>query len=264
MTFLALAALSPLAHAGTWPVDDGPQVEAWRFTDNGVEAQDLAIGTGPTVVDGATVKVHYTGILSDGTVFDSSVPRETLFSFRVGAHQVIPGWEEGVIGMAVGGKRRLIIPSHLGYGQQSAGPIPPGSTLYFEIELFELVMPRVAPTAPQTVDASQYRTTRSGLQIADLTLGDGARPKEGRRVCVDYTVWVDDTKLLDHTFAKQQCRWFRYDHSPVPEGLVEGLAKMREGGTRQLRVPSNLLDENEAFPPDTTVLYEVTLVTADD
>jgi len=243
-------------------VDDGTTAP-WLSTESGILYQDLTEGTGPEAINGSKVEVHYTGMLADGTVFDASRPRETRLDFLIGAHQVIPGWEEGVVGMKVGGTRRLIIPPHLGYGDKAAGPIPPGSTLYFEIELFEIVLPREAPTAPQAVDPGEFRSTRTGLQYADLVVGTGERPKEGRRVCVDYTVWLDDGQLLDHTFGKQHCRWFRYDHTPVPEGLVEGLAKMREGGTRQLRVPSSLIAHNERIPPNTTVLFEVTLVEAD-
>jgi FKBP-type peptidyl-prolyl cis-trans isomerase len=257
----ALAFAAP-AFAGFWPVDDGVD-DPWYQTKNGVGYQEVATGTGPSAIDGASVDVHYTGMLEDGTVFDSSIDRDAKFSFLIGSHQVIRGWEEGVVGMKVGGKRRLIIPSHLGYGPQGAGPIPPGSTLYFEIELFEIILPREPPKLPQSTDPRRFKTTKSGLMYIDLVFGEGTKPKSGRRVCVDYTVWLDG-ELLDHTFGKQHCRWFRYDHTPVPPGLIEGLAKMRTGGPRQLRIPAHLLVGNEAIPPNTTVLYEVTLVEADE
>jgi len=261
-TAIALIAFSTSAQAGYWPVDDGIN-EPWFQTEKGIGYQDVTLGNGLMAIEGADVEVHYTGMIQDGTVFDSSLERDTRFTFLIGGHQVIAGWEDGVVGMKIGGKRRLIIPSDMGYGQQAAGPIPPGSTLYFEIELFEVTLPREVPRLPQSSDDSSFKASKSGLKYIDLTVGDGNKPKSGRRVCLDYTVWLDGA-LLDHTYGKKHCRWIRFEHTPVPAGLTEGLAKMRVGGTRQLRIPANLLDGNDKVPPNTTVLYEVTLVEADE
>ncbi|HNB51177.1 MAG TPA: FKBP-type peptidyl-prolyl cis-trans isomerase [Anaerolineales bacterium] len=107
-------------------------------TATGLQYEDLVVGSGPAAKDGDTVSVHYTGWLEDGTKFDSSVDRGEPFPFTLGAGGVIPGWEEGVAGMQVGGKRRLIIPPDLGYGPQDYGPIPGNSTLIFEVELLEI------------------------------------------------------------------------------------------------------------------------------
>ena len=102
----------------------------------GLKHQDLKVGDGPEAVSGKTVDVHYTGWLEDGTKFDSSLDRGEPFSFRLGAGQVIEGWDQGVAGMKVGGKRKLTIPPDLAYGQEGAGGvIPPGATLVFEVEL---------------------------------------------------------------------------------------------------------------------------------
>ncbi|MDG1483413.1 MAG: FKBP-type peptidyl-prolyl cis-trans isomerase [Myxococcota bacterium] len=98
-------------------------------------SEDLVVGEGDEAVKGSTVSVHYTGWLTSGRKFDSSLDRGQPFSFRIGAGQVIAGWELGVEGMKVGGKRKLTIPSSLGYGRRGTGPIPGGATLVFEIEL---------------------------------------------------------------------------------------------------------------------------------
>jgi rhodanese-related sulfurtransferase len=99
-------------------------------------------GLGDSAEIGMLVSVHYTGKLEDGTVFDSSVPRGQPFTFTLGAGQVIKGWDIGVEGMQIGEKRRLVIPSHLGYGLRGAGAtIPPNATLIFDIELLEVAMP---------------------------------------------------------------------------------------------------------------------------
>ncbi len=103
---------------------------------SGLKYTDLEVGTGEEAKAGHNVKVHYTGWLENGTKFDSSLDRREPFQFKLGAGQVIRGWDEGVAGMKVGGKRKLTIPSDLGYGARGAGGvIPPNSTLIFDVEL---------------------------------------------------------------------------------------------------------------------------------
>jgi FKBP-type peptidyl-prolyl cis-trans isomerase len=101
-----------------------------------LKVEDIAVGAGQQASTGNHVEVHYTGWLVDGTKFDSSVDRGKPFGFQLGAGRVIRGWDQGVAGMKVGGKRRLTIPPELGYGDRGAGGvIPPGATLVFEVEL---------------------------------------------------------------------------------------------------------------------------------
>ncbi|RMH15865.1 MAG: FKBP-type peptidyl-prolyl cis-trans isomerase [Gammaproteobacteria bacterium] len=106
------------------------------MTTDSLQIEELQVGTGDEAVAGKQVSVHYTGWLTDGSKFDSSVDRGQPFGFALGAGQVIQGWDQGVVGMKVGGKRRLTIPPHLGYGARGAGTvIPPNATLIFEVEL---------------------------------------------------------------------------------------------------------------------------------
>jgi len=100
-----------------------------------VQSKDIVVGTGDIAVAGKQVTVHYVGVFSDGKKFDSSIDRGTPFTFKLGAGEVIKGWDIGVEGMKVGGKRILVVPPSLGYGEKDYGPIPGNSTLIFEIQL---------------------------------------------------------------------------------------------------------------------------------
>lgn len=106
------------------------------MADNELGIEELEVGNGETAESGQSVTVHYTGWLTDGSKFDSSLDRNSPFSFSLGKGMVIRGWDEGVAGMKVGGKRKLTIPPEMGYGERGAGGvIPPNATLIFEVEL---------------------------------------------------------------------------------------------------------------------------------
>ena len=122
--------------AGSQVRADGSQVTT---LPSGVKVEDLVIGTGPQAEVGQVLEVDYDGMFFNGDIFDSSRKRGKSFTFRLGGHQVIPGWEEGLKGMKVGGKRRLIIPSGSAYGDAGVpGVIPPGATLTFVIDLLAI------------------------------------------------------------------------------------------------------------------------------
>jgi len=145
------------------------QVQAGHTAGTQVNSTDLTTGTGTEAVNHATVSVHYTGWLEDGTKFDSSLDRDAPFEFTLGAGQVIPGWDQGVMGMRIGGKRVLVIPPELGYGSQGAGgAIPPNATLKFEIELLG-----VEPPPYSNVDNVQLEARiAEGVKIFDIRRPD--------------------------------------------------------------------------------------------
>lgn len=140
LLFIALIALSFMNSSDTEPqVNQGENSDAVQveqvMESNELVIDDVVVGEGAEAVNGKNVTVHYTGTFEDGKVFDSSVERGQPFTFFLGAGQVIKGWDQGVLGMKVGGKRKLTIPSDLAYGPNDYGPIPGGSTLHFEVEL---------------------------------------------------------------------------------------------------------------------------------
>ncbi len=119
--------------------DSHAATEKTMTTDSGLQYVDVVAGTGPSPTKGKQVTVHYTGTLQNGTKFDSSKDRGVPFTFTIGVGQVIKGWDEGVATMKVGGSRKLIIPSDLGYGARGAGGVIPGNaTLIFDVELISV------------------------------------------------------------------------------------------------------------------------------
>lgn len=137
--------------------------------DTTVNVENVVVGTGDEAKPMSMVKVHYTGWTEDGKKFDSSVDRGTPFEFRLGAGQVIPGWDMGVNGMKVGGKRILVIPPLLAYGPQGVpGAIPPNATLKFEVELLG-----VTPPAFSNVDNDELKALMArGVPVVDLRRED--------------------------------------------------------------------------------------------
>jgi FKBP-type peptidyl-prolyl cis-trans isomerase FkpA len=135
LALVGLAALSPTARAAA-PAAPAKTSGKGKTTASGLKYWDLKKGTGAAAKAGDSVKVHYTGWLTDGKKFDSSLDRNEPFVFKLGAGMVIKGWDEGVAGMKIGGQRQLRIPSELGYGAEGAGgDIPPNATLVFDVEL---------------------------------------------------------------------------------------------------------------------------------
>lgn len=144
--FASLSLAVALSSSGCQRPAEAPRSEARAKSDDlppllpGIQKQDLVEGTGAAAKKGDRVSVHYVGRLLDGTQFDSSLDRGVPFEFVIGQRQVIEGWDDGVVGMKKGGKRKLTIPPHLAYGRTGSPPkIGPDATLVFEIELLDVV-----------------------------------------------------------------------------------------------------------------------------
>ena len=232
-------------------------------TASGLQYIEIEKGDGPAPEVGKPVVVHYTGTLEDGTEFDSSYNRDEPIIFPLGQGYVIPGWDEGIALMNVGGKAKLIIPPELAYGEQGAGGvIPPNATLIFEVELMD-VLPG-APEAPTEVDEADLITTDSGLQYYDFEIGDGPAPTEGQQIAVDYTGWLEDGTKFDSSLDRGEPIVFPVGTGQVIPGWDEGLLSMQVGGKRQLVIPPELgygeAGAGGVIPPNATLIFEVELI----
>lgn len=221
-------------------------------TDSGLKYYDIKVGDGPTPKPGSSVKVHYSGWLKNGKLFDSSVKRNTPFTFNT-SHGVIKGWLEGISTMKVGGIRRLEISSALAYGERGAGAvIPPNSDLIFEIEFLSIekepeaakpvaTAPKGSPNDPKqrSIEGITPVTTDSGLKYYDIKVGDGEEPESGAKVSVHYSGWDTSGKLFDSSVKRGSPFSFNTDRGVI-KGWIEGVKGMKVGGIRRLEIPANL------------------------
>ena len=132
-------AVNPDPKQNQYASELGVTLDSMRLERTGLYVRDLTAGTGAEATPGTQVRVHYTGWLPNGEKFDSSRDRDEPFEFVLGAGEVIPGWDQGVVGMKVGGRRTLVLPPHLGYGAAGIGPIPGNSVLVFDVELLDVL-----------------------------------------------------------------------------------------------------------------------------
>jgi peptidylprolyl isomerase len=232
-------------------------------TASGLEYVVEEEGPGARPQAGDVVQVHYTGMLADGTTFDSSFNYDEPFAFPLGQGLVIPGWDEGIGLLPVGSKAKFIIPPELAYGAFGAGGvIPPNATLYFDVELLD-ILPG-SPEAPVNLAEIDYTTTNSGLKYHDFELGQGELPAEGQVVKVHYTGWLADGTKFDSSLDRGMPFVFPVGVDYVIPGWDEGVATMKVGGKRQLLIPSGLAygeeGAGEVIPPDATLVFEVELL----
>ncbi len=213
-------------------------------------------GSGDTPNQGDTIVAHYTGYLTDGTVFDSSVERGVPFNFTLGRGEVIPGWDQGFALMNPGSKAILIIPPILAYGPAGQGSIPPNATLYFDVELVDVIEPRV----PQVVDPSDYTVDDSGVEYYDFVVGDGDEAVVDKVVEINFALWDSSTlELIGSSDEIGQPLSFRIGGGQMFQALQDGVIGMKVGGSRQIYIPGALLQDAN-LPQESDIIFEVELV----
>ena len=230
-------------------------------TASGLKYIEGVIGIGTLPETGDRVKVHYTGTLEDGTKFDSSRDRNKPFEFTLGVGQVSKGWDEGLSTMKPGGKRKLIIPANLGYGEKGAGKaIPPGATLHFDVELIEVM--EVFLDTDFSLPGRE-EVTGSGLRMIVHKEGNGEKPNAGQTVNVHYTGLLETGNKFDSSHDRGRPISFPLGQGRVIKGWDEALALMSKGEKRTLIIPPELAYGEKGrpkIPPNSTLIFEVELI----
>jgi len=230
-------------------------------TDSGLKYVITEKGDGNKPVQGDKVVVHYTGRLTNDSVFDSSVNRGQPFSFKLGVGQVIKGWDEGVALLNVGSKATFTIPSELAYGEKGAGGvIGPNETLIFDVELIEI------KEAPKQYDVAGKDTasTESGLKYIKLNSTDGIQAEANKTVRVHYSGYLEDGSMFDSSVERGDPLEFPLGQGRVIKGWDEGIALLKVGEKARLIIPHELGYGERGYPPvipaNTTLIFDVELI----
>ena len=214
-----------------------PEVVLPSETPTTLVITDVTVGEGPAAASGDTVFVNYVGVLSaDGTRFDGNYGSDP-FVVTLGQGMVIPGWDQGLVGMQAGGRRQLDIPADLAYGDRGAGEsIPPNAAISFVVGMIAVVPARDVSDAPTlTIDATE---NLDELVVTDLVDGTGAVVEAGNKVVLHLLAFRADTgEEVASTWASPQPLSFELTDGGSLPGLIEGLEGMKVGGRRQLHVP---------------------------
>ncbi|HRN42766.1 MAG TPA: FKBP-type peptidyl-prolyl cis-trans isomerase [Vicingus sp.] len=218
-------------------------------------------GNGKRAAVGDKVSVHYTGKLTNDSIFDSSLFRNQPFNFKLGEGQVIKGWDEGIALLNVGDKATFTIPPHLAYGSQGAGGvISPNETLIFEVELLNIIE---APK-PFDVAGKDTITTSSGLKYIKLNTTEGIQAQAGKIVKVHYSGYLENGKMFDSSVERGQPLDFPLGQGRVIKGWDEGIALLKVGEKARLIIPQELGYGERGYPPiipaKATLLFDVELI----
>ncbi|UCG52766.1 MAG: FKBP-type peptidyl-prolyl cis-trans isomerase [Candidatus Latescibacterota bacterium] len=237
--------------------------DSWT-TESGLQVTEVHQGTGAVPKQGEIISLHYTGWYLDGDQFDTTAQLEGPRKFRFGKDELLPGLEEGVATMRKGGKRILILPPHLAFGEEGRpGVVPPMTWVKFEVELVDIEPAPLQPI-PWNEAGREIIATKSGLQIVDFAVGTGEFPELGSTVVVHYSGFLEDGTVFDSTIFRRNPVEFQVDAEKLIPGWVEGLLSMREGGMRKLIIPPFLGYGEKGFgkkvPPNSTLIYDIQLL----
>jgi peptidylprolyl isomerase len=211
---------------------------------------------------GDKVIVHYTGKLTNGEVFDSSVTRGQPFSFNLGEGEVIKGWDEGFSLIKIGEKATLRIPPELGYGSRANGAIPANSTLIFEVELLDIK--KAIRIEQYDIAGKKAITTASGLKYYQIKSSKGTSAQKGKNVSVHYSGFLEDGSMFDSSVKRGTPFDFQLGAGRVIKGWDEGVALMNVGEKFKFVIPYDLAygvnGRPPIIPPKSTLIFDVELL----
>lgn len=229
-------------------------------TASGLEYTITEKGNGKKAQIGDKVKVHYTGKLTNDTVFDSSVSHGQPFEFKLGAGQVIKGWDEAFQLLQVGDKATIKFGPELGYGDRAMGKIPANSTLIFDVELLDVT----EGVRPFDVKGKDTITTASGLKyIMVKSNKEGAQAVAGTKVTANYSAYFLDGKMFDSSVERSQPLSATCGKGQLFPGLEEGFSLLRKGEKARLIIPSKLAFGDKGagpIPANTDIMFDVEIM----
>ena len=206
---------------------------------------------------GAKATVHYSGYFRDGKMFDSSVERGNPFTVKVGAGQVIKGWDEGLALLHKGEKAKFIIPYDLAYGEKGYGPIPPKTDLIFDVEIVDVV-PVVAPV-PYDIKGKEEKVTASGIKYYVINKSTNpVKAEAGKTVKVHYSGYLADGKMFDSSVERCEPIEFPLGKGQVIPGWEEGIALMNIGDKLRIVIPYFLAYGEQGRPPQIPAKADLT------
>ncbi|MEI8202299.1 MAG: FKBP-type peptidyl-prolyl cis-trans isomerase [Bacteroidota bacterium] len=230
-------------------------------TASGLEYRIDVEGKGVKPVLGDKVVVHYTGKLTNDTVFDSSRGRNQPFTFVLGMGQVIKGWDEGIALLNVGSRATLKIPAQLGYGERDMGNIPPNSTLIFDVELLDVI------SGPKQYEmgAKQWTVQPSGVKYVIVKEGTGVKLQSGMKVTAHYSGYFEDGKMFDSSVPREQPISITLGKKQVIPGLEEGLSFLKVGDKAKIYIPYALAYGDAGrgtIPGKANLIFDMEIVSA--
>ncbi|MFP4468620.1 MAG: FKBP-type peptidyl-prolyl cis-trans isomerase [Bacteroidales bacterium] len=245
--------------------DPEPDPEAEeRTTESGLTYIIHRQGDGPRPSTGDLVTVHYTGMLADGTEFDSSHDREEPVSFRLSSGQVLPGWEEGILLLREGAEATFIIPPELAYGDMGFGPVPENETLKFDLELLEVI----PPAEPLEAEREDRTELTEGIHYFIVEEGEGPGLEEDMQVSLHYTGYLDDEgTVFDSSYDRDEPLSFVLGSGVVIPGWEKALPEFRVGDKIRLWVPYQLAygeQGRDPIPGSTDLVFDIEILEAED
>ena len=229
--------------------------------ESGIRYRIIEQGNGTRPLMNDMIYVHYRLMLEDSTIIDNSYDREEPVSFKMGAGQVIPGWERGISLLREGDKAIMVIPPDLAYGDRAVGDIPANSTLVFDVEVVKV---DPAPKPLDIPEDANIITTTSGLRYTVVEPGDGIMLISGMRVRIHYNGFFEkDMSIFDSSWQRGEPIDFTLGKGMVIKGWEEGIAKLRVGDKARLWVPYELAYGEQGrgpIPPASNLIFDVEVI----